>query len=266
LNEYHLRLSGLPHEAIPEVSEYLRQSFGDRERIDYGSGHELNFMCWLLCLRQLHLLTQEDYKSLVLVVFNKCFLFLSCLYRYLTLTRRIQTLYLLEPAGSHGVWGLDDYSFLPYLFGSSQLLHHPRIRPKSIHVAETVEFFSQKYMYLGCIAQINSVKTVGLRWHSPMLDDISGVKSWTKVHEGMGKMFRGEVLGKRTVMQHFLFGRIIPPPEGLGQGPRDEGAEERGHVHEMFGDCCGIRVPSSVAARRELESKGFKGEGALPFD
>ena len=118
-------------------------------------------------------------------------------------------------------------------------------------------------MYLGCIAQINAVKTVGLRWHSPMLDDISGVKSWSKVREGMGKMFRGEVLGKRTVMQHFLSGCIIPAPEGLGLGPREE---TDGHVHEMFGDCCGIRVPSSVAARRELEAKGFKGESALPFD
>jgi serine/threonine-protein phosphatase 2A activator len=97
-----------------------------------------------------------------------------------------------------------------------------------------------------------------------MLDDISGVKSWTKVHEGMGKMFRGEVLGKRTVMQHFLFGRIIPPPEGIGEGAKDQ--VDGGHVHEIFGDCCGIRVPSSVAARRELESRGFKGEGALPFD
>jgi serine/threonine-protein phosphatase 2A activator len=118
-------------------------------------------------------------------------------------------------------------------------------------------------MYLGCIAQINAVKTVGLRWHSPMLDDISSVKSWSKVREGMGKMFRGEVLGKRTVMQHFLFGRIIPAPEGLGVDSTNDG---EGHVHEMFGDCCGIRVPSSVVARREMEAKGFKGEGALPFD
>lgn len=97
-----------------------------------------------------------------------------------------------------------------------------------------------------------------------MLDDISGVKTWVKVREGMGKMFRGEVLGKRTVMQHFLFGKIIPPPDGLGMGPIDD--EGKGHVHEIFGDCCGIRVPSSVAARRELDAKGFKGDGALPFD
>ena len=97
-----------------------------------------------------------------------------------------------------------------------------------------------------------------------MLDDISGVKSWTKVREGMGKMFRGELLGKRTVMQHFLFGRIIPPPNALGKQTSDD--DTGSHVHEIFGDCCGIRVPSSVAARRELESKGFKGEGALPFD
>lgn len=81
MKKYHSRMPDFPKGAIPEVSEYLQQAFGDRERIDYGSGHELNFMCWLyffhcksnsrLCLRQLNILSQDDYQSLILVVFNK---------------------------------------------------------------------------------------------------------------------------------------------------------------------------------------------------
>ena len=96
---------------IGEVGTYLSCSFGDSSRIDYGTGHEANFMCFILCLFKLDVFTEQD----------DCAVGLKLFWRYILLMRKLQGVYWLEPAGSHGVWGLDDYQFLPFLFGASQL-------------------------------------------------------------------------------------------------------------------------------------------------
>ncbi|EQL04263.1 hypothetical protein G6O67_002606 [Ophiocordyceps sinensis] len=270
--KWHNALGLVNDDAIAEASTYLNQSFGNRNRIDYGSGHELNFMMWLLCLYQLGLLQTTDFKPVILRVFES----------YLALMRSVQMTYYLEPAGSHGVWGLDDYQFLPFLFGASQLLHHPFITPRAVRHDLTIEEFGKDYMYLGQIGFVNDTKTVkGLRWHSPMLDDISSAKSWSKIDGGMRRMFAAEVLGKLPVMQHFLFGSLIPAAAGMseervGAAAHDEGDDGNpdarqgpGHAHDGtgWGDCCGIKVPSSIAAAQELR-KGTRGEGLrrIPFD
>lgn len=221
-------------ENLAEISGYFHESFGNKTRIDYGSGHELNFVCFMLCLVKIRVLNRSDFRNLVNGVF----------FEYLNVMRLIQQTYWLEPAGSHGVWGLDDYHFLPFLFGSAQLVNDPYVRPISIHDVDIVDMYKDINMYFWSIEFINRVKTVGLRWHSPMLDDISGVKKWAKVNEGMIKMYRAEVLGKLPIVQHFLFGSILPAPEGTTPA-KDIGEEI--HV-QCWADCCGIRVPSAVAA------------------
>ncbi|GAM20821.1 hypothetical protein SAMD00019534_039960 [Acytostelium subglobosum LB1] len=225
-------------ELSKEMAVYLNNSFGDRTRIDYGSGHELNFICFLYCLCRVGYFTREDYTALVLNVF----------YGYIGLMRKLQATYWLEPAGSHGVWGLDDYHFLPFLFGSSQLIEHQYIRPKSIRSAEVVSSFADKYMYLQCISFILQVKTGSLMEHSPMLVDISGVRNWSKVNEGMIKMYKSELMSKLPVMQHFFFGSLIE----FKDDPNvvDDGAPEARVLKVHSFSCCGCtdKVPSMFAA------------------
>ena len=267
---------GVPCSAsTSEVSTYLHHSFGNRARIDYGSGHELNFIIWLLCLNRLSLLPTTTFPALTLLVFP----------RYIKLLRKLQSTYYLEPAGSHGVWGLDDYHFLPFLFGASQLLHHPYIRPLGIHNELVLEEEGDEYLYLDMVRFTMASKTVkGLKWTQPMLDDISGAKNWEKVEQGMRRMFVKEVLGKLPVMQHFLFGSLVPAAEGMSReeeaGVPPESEERQGgevtlgenggrHVHrgDGRGDCWGIKIPSTIAANQEEKRKGERqGLRRVPFD
>lgn len=142
-----------------------------------------------------------------------------------------------------------------------------------------------EYLYLIMVRWTMASKSVkGLKWTQPMLDDISGAKNWVKVEQGMRRMFIKEVLQKLPVMQHFLFGSIVPAEEGMSreedaglaaEQDENEGGEvaldhgEVKHVHrdDAWGDCCGIKIPSTLAAAQEARKKG-EGDALrrVPFD
>ena len=177
---------------LREIKSYFLGSFGSAQRLDYGSGHELSFLAFLGCIWKLGGFSESnagnEERGIVLGVIEP----------YLQLVRRLIKTYTLEPAGSHGVWGLDDHSFIPYIFGSAQ--YGPPISPKDQTPTEgslegapdpadvakkaAVERERNKNMYFGAIGFIHDVKSGPFWEHSPMLYDISGVRAgWGKINK-----------------------------------------------------------------------------------
>uniref|UniRef100_A0A8C4X8Y1 Serine/threonine-protein phosphatase 2A activator n=1 Tax=Erpetoichthys calabaricus TaxID=27687 RepID=A0A8C4X8Y1_ERPCA len=185
--------------AIPEVSVYLKEAVGNSIRIDYGTGHEAAFAAFLCCLCKIGVLRVDDQLSIVFKVFN----------RYLQVMRKLQKTYRMEPAGSQGVWGLDDFQFLPFIWGSSQLVDHPTLEPRHFVDEKSVNENHSDYMFLDCIRFINEMKTGPFAEHSNQLWNISAVPTWSKVNQGLIRMYKAECLEKFPVIQHFKFGSLL---------------------------------------------------------
>ncbi|KIJ52464.1 hypothetical protein M422DRAFT_26057 [Sphaerobolus stellatus SS14] len=191
------------HDAIPLIQPYIAISFGSFQRIDYGTGHETAFALFLCCLIRLGFFVSKpaEERRIVLRVFE----------RYLRLVWKLQDVYRLEPAGSHGVWGLDDYSFLPYVFGSGQIREREDI-PPNIILKPPLPITN---LYFISIMRVHQLKNGPFYEHSSQLYSIAnGVSKWSKVNSGMFKMYEAEVLGKRVVVQHIPLGGLLPwdPP------------------------------------------------------
>lgn len=75
---------------------------------------------------------------------------------------------------------------------------------------EYAESFSKDYMFFGCIKFILQVKNGPFAEHSNQLWNISAVQTWAKVNSGLIKMYKAEVLAKFPVVQHVLFGSLLP--------------------------------------------------------
>ncbi|KAM9176526.1 serine/threonine-protein phosphatase 2A activator isoform 2-T3 [Mergus octosetaceus] len=169
--------------AAPEVAVYLKEAVGNSTRIDYGTGHEAAFAAFLCCLCKIGVLRVDDQMAIVFKVFN----------RYLEVMRKLQKTYRMEPAGSQGVWGLDDFQFLPFIWGSSQLIDHPNLEPRHFVDEKVVNENHKDFMFLECILFITEMKTGPFAEHSNQLWNISAVPSWSKVNQGLIRMYKAEL-------------------------------------------------------------------------
>ena len=58
-------------EHAEEIAVYLTESFGNETRIDYGTGHEMAFSMFLMCLFKTDVLKKEDSKVAIVKIFNQ---------------------------------------------------------------------------------------------------------------------------------------------------------------------------------------------------
>ncbi|VDM17533.1 unnamed protein product [Hydatigera taeniaeformis] len=229
------------------VITYLTESVGNPVRIDYGTGHELSFIAFLLSLFKIGYLKQvervgrglqggsstelNDYAATALYI----------LPAYLKLVRHLQTYFRMEPAGSHGVWSLDDFQFVPYIWGSSQLIGTGLYEPSAVPDQEIAEKEANSCLLFSCINYIFQVKTGPFAEHSSCLQSLSSVPSWEKVNSGMIKMYKGEVLNKFPVVQHFLFGNILKFEQALSTPDAGPPGRFRFPGTPGFGHCLSTR-------------------------
>ena len=184
-----------------EIMPYMLECFGNSKRIDYGTGHELNFVCILIILIEVQWLKTEELQKVIQIVFKK----------YISVCKSIQTIYKLEPAGSKGVYGLDDFHFLSFIFGAAELIENEDgILPSDIQKnLEIVKKLGEDYMFFDAVHYNLKSKNGHLAEHSPILYQISNVPRWEKIAKGLIKMYEDEVLKKIVVAQHFYFGNVL---------------------------------------------------------
>lgn len=197
---------------VSQLLPLLGNAFGNATRIDYGTGHELAAVCFFFCYS--HKLRKVKPEAPLSPL--DCFLLFR---KYLDLSWIVIDRYRLEPAGSHGVWGLDDYQHVAFSLGARQLccasegdgsgdVEPPRLEPRdTLCPREEIDRIASHggWLWFTCIGRVLQGKRGGapLCEHSPILYEIAtSIESWERVANGLDRMWQGEVLGKRPVVQH----------------------------------------------------------------
>ena len=87
------------------------------------------------------------------------------------------------------------------------------------------------------------MKTGPFAEHSNQLWNVSGVPRWEKVHAGLVKMYRAEVLSKFPVIQHVFFGSIFTLEESANPLPEVTVNAPRPQMPEVVGGFGTGRMP-----------------------
>jgi serine/threonine-protein phosphatase 2A activator len=173
------------------VQEYFVRSFGNPNLVDFGTGHEFCFLAFLSSLFFARFLADRDMASVVFDIF----------WAYWDVVIAILTKYRLEPAGTQGAWGLNDFVMLPFLFGSAQLVGQADVTPANVVDAAVARQRKDENAYSKWIDHVHQSKSGGFEEHSRLLFSLTALPSFAEINTGVMKMYEAEVMNKFCVFQ-----------------------------------------------------------------
>ncbi|XP_016972084.1 serine/threonine-protein phosphatase 2A activator [Drosophila rhopaloa] len=183
---------------INELGQYLRRSFGNVTSLDFGPANELMFLFFLCGLFRAGILLAKDTVAAALLLFD----------RYIHLVRRLVATYAL-PIAKDPMCSIDDYYFLPYLWGAAQLSLEAPFTPMQCDLARVVEGHRQDYMMVDLIEHLQKTRGGQLSQVAFQLWSILSMPTWPQVYRGFERNYIDQVLCSTQTVQQAIFCELM---------------------------------------------------------
>ncbi|XP_017050709.1 serine/threonine-protein phosphatase 2A activator [Drosophila ficusphila] len=183
---------------INELGQYLRRSFGNATSLDFGPANELMFLFFLCGLFRAGILMATDTVAAALMLFA----------RYIHLVRRLVTTYAL-PIARDPKCSIDDYYFLPYLWGAAQLSVEAPFTPMQCEQGKLIECHRQDYMIVDLIDHLQKSRGGPLSQVAFQLWSILSIPTWPQVYRGLERNYVDHVLSSFKTVEHAIFCELM---------------------------------------------------------
>ncbi|KMZ09964.1 serine/threonine-protein phosphatase 2A activator [Drosophila simulans] len=183
---------------INELGQYLRRSFGNANTLDFGPANELMFLFFLCGLFRAGILLAKDTVAAALMLFN----------RYVNVVRRLISTYGLTIAKDPACT-IEDYYFLPYLWGAAQLSLNSPFSPMQCEQGKIMDSYRQDYMMLEIIDHLQKTRSGPLSRVALQLWSILSIPTWPQVYRGLNRNYVDHVLSSFGTVEQAIFCELM---------------------------------------------------------
>ncbi|EDV46954.1 serine/threonine-protein phosphatase 2A activator [Drosophila erecta] len=183
---------------VNELGQYLRRSFGNVNTLDFGPANELMFLFFLCGLFRAGILLAKDTVAAALLLFN----------RYIHLIRCLISTFGLSVAKDPRC-SIEEYYFLPYLWGAAQLSLDSPISPIQCEQEKILDSYRHDYMMLKIIDNLQKSRNDSMSQLALQMWSILAMPTWPQVYRGFERIYIDNVLSSFGTVENAIFCELM---------------------------------------------------------